>query len=157
MSEVDEKKVEEKAPAPYTPPERVKFEKKESAVAQIPTASMPDIVFMLLLFFMVSTVFKEFTGLPVELPSAHQIEKLPGKRNVVYIWVDKDGRISIDDKLVDVRVVSSIMYQKRVENPRIVVSLKVDKEAEMGIVTDIHQELREADALKINYSAKYLP
>ena len=155
MPEVEEKKTEEQAP--YTPPERVKFEKKQTASTQIPTASMPDIVFMLLLFFMVSTVFKEFTGLPVELPSAHQIEKLPGKRNVSYIWIDKDGRISIDDKLVDVKQVANIMYQKRVANPRIVVSLKVDKDADMGVVMDVQQQLREADALKVNYSAKYLP
>jgi biopolymer transport protein ExbD len=155
MPEVEEKKAEEYQP--YTPPERVKFEKKQSATTQIPTASMPDIVFMLLLFFMVSTVFKEFSGLPVELPSAHQIEKLPGKRNVAYIWIDKHGRISIDDKIVEVNAVSAIMYQKRVENPRIVVSLKIDKNAEMGTVIDVQQELREADALKINYSAKYLP
>lgn len=157
MPEVEERKTEEQAPPPYTPPERVKFERKESASTNIPTASMPDIVFMLLLFFMVSTVFKEYTGLPVNLPAAHQIEKLPGKRNVTYIWIDKDGRISIDDKLVEVKQIAQIMYQKRVENPRIVVSLKVDKDAEMGVVMDVQQQLREADALKVNYSAKYLP
>ncbi len=48
----------------------MKFEKKEKAAAEIPTASMPDIIFMLLIFFMVSAVFKEFRGLPVTLPSA---------------------------------------------------------------------------------------
>lgn len=152
MSEEEKK---EQVQAPYSPPERVKFKKKERANPQIPTASMPDIVFMLLLFFMVTTVFKEVTGLNVLLPTAKQIEKLPGKRNVSYIWIDKDGRISIDDKLVEVKQVAMIMYKKRVDNPRIIVSLKIDQMAEMGWVSDIHQQLREADALKINYSAKY--
>jgi biopolymer transport protein ExbD len=102
-----------------------------------------------------STVFKELTGLPVTLPSAKQIEKLPGKRNVAYIWIDKNGRISIDDKIVDNRQVASLMYQKRTENPRVVVSMKIDKNADMGYVSDVQQQLRKADALKINYSAKF--
>lgn len=153
MPDVEEK--QEQVKAPSTPPERVEFKKKETASPQIPTASMPDIVFMLLLFFMVTTVFKEFSGLNVLLPSAKQIEKLPGKRNVSYIWIDKNGTISIDDKLVEVKQVAMIMYNKRVDNPRIVVSLKIDQGANMGWVSDVQQQLREADALKINYSAKF--
>jgi len=139
----------------YNPPEKIKFKKKQKASAQIPTASMPDIVFMLLLFFMVSTVMKEYTGLPVNLPTAHKIEKLPGKRNVVHIWIDKKGRISIDDKLVELGAVKSIVYNKLVENPRIIASMKIDKDSDMGIVMDVQQELRKANALRINYSAKY--
>ena len=150
-----EPKEEQKETKHYTPPEKITFKKKQKASAQIPTASMPDIVFMLLLFFMVSTVMKEYNGLPVNLPSAHKIEKLPGKRNVTYIWIDKDGRISIDDKLVEVGAVQKIIYDKLVDNPRIIVSLKVDKDADMGIVTDVQQQLRKANALRINYSAKY--
>lgn len=139
----------------YKPPEQIKFKKKQKASAQIPTASMPDIVFMLLLFFMVSTVMKEYTGLPVNLPTAHKIEKLPGKRNVLHIWIDKDGRISIDDKLVELGAVKNIVYNKLVENPRIIVSMKIDKDSDMGAVMDVQQELRKANALRINYSAKY--
>jgi biopolymer transport protein ExbD len=153
MPDVEEK--QEQVKPPVSPPERVQFKKKENAAPQIPTASMPDIVFMLLLFFMVTTVFKEFSGLNVLLPSAKQIEKLPGKRNVSYIWIDKDGRISIDDKLVGLKQVAMVMYNKRVENPRIVVSLKIDQGTNMGWVSDVQQQLREADALKINYSAKF--
>lgn len=152
MPDIEEKK---DAQAPYTPPERVQFKKKETAAPQIPTASMPDIVFMLLLFFMVTTVFKEFTGLNVFLPSAKQIEKLPSKRHVTYLWVDREGRISIDDKMVEMNQVAMLMYQKRVDNPRVIVSMKIDQQTDMGIVSDVQQQLREADALRINYSAKF--
>jgi len=157
MQEREEKRVErrEEEVKVYTPPETVKFEKKERALARIPTASLPDIVFMLLLFFMVSTVFKEYQGLKVDLPAAHKIEKLPGKRTTTYIWIDRDERISIDDKLVRIPQIARIMYQKRVEIPQIIVSLKIDRNVNMGIVTDVHQQLREADALRINYSTKY--
>jgi len=133
----------------------MEFKKKSKVSAEIPTASMPDIVFMLLLFFMVSTVFRTFTGLPVDLPVAKRIEKLEAKKNVTNIWADVKGEISIDDKLVRVSDISSIMYQKRVENPKIIVSMKLDRGVNMGLVTDIQEELRDADALKVNYCAKY--
>lgn len=139
----------------YTPSTPVKFERKEKVSSQIPLASLPDIIFLLLLFFMASTVFKQYTGLPVELPAAKKIEKLPGKRNVSYIWVDRTENISVDDKLVDVSQIGSIMYQKRIENPRVIISLKIDRDAKMGIVADIQEQLREADALRINYSTRF--
>ena len=133
----------------------MEFKKKSKVSTEIPTASMPDIVFMLLLFFMVTTVFRQYTGLPVDLPIAKKIEKLEAKKNVTNIWANGEGDISIDDKLVLVNEIARIMYQKRVENPRLVVSLKCDRFMNMHILTDIHTELREADALKVNYCAKY--
>jgi biopolymer transport protein ExbD len=134
----------------------LKFQRKTRLEAGIPVASLPDIVFLLLIFFMVSSVFKEFSGIPVKLPTARKIEKLQGKRDVAYLWLSKDGQISIDDKFVNLSDVSKLMYQKRIDpmHPLKVVSLKIDKDTEMGRVNDIHEQLREADALNINYSAK---
>lgn len=133
----------------------MEFKKKAKVSQEIPTASMPDIVFMLLLFFMVSTVFRQFSGLPVDLPIAKKIEKLEAKKNVTNLWARSLEEISIDDRLIRVADISKIMYQKRVENPRLIVSMKLDRMLNMGVVTDIQQELREADALKVNYCAKY--
>ncbi len=116
---------------------------------------MPDIVFMLLLFFMVTTVFRQFSGLPVNLPTAKKIEKLEAKKNVVNIWADAEGEISIDDKILDqVNKLRRVMYEKVNENSLITTSLKIDRAAKMDLVTQIHQELREAGALRINYCAK---
>ena len=134
----------------------MEFKKKSKVSTEIPTASMPDIVFMLLLFFMVTTVFRQSTGLPVDLPVARMIKKLDAKKNVANIWADARGNISIDDKLInDMSDIRMIMYQKRIETPKIVVSFKFDKNANMGLVSDIQQELRKADALKVNYCAKF--
>jgi biopolymer transport protein ExbD len=133
----------------------MEFKRKAKTKSEIPTASMPDIVFMLLLFFMVSTVFRQFSGLPVDLPIAKRIIKLDAKKNVTNIYANMQGEISIDDKLVNIQDIRGIMYQKRVENPRLTVSLKIDRVAPMGLLTDIHEELRKADALKVNYCAKY--
>ncbi|MBN2417040.1 biopolymer transporter ExbD [bacterium] len=133
----------------------VKFAKKSKVSQEIPTASMPDIVFMLLLFFMVTTVFRQFSGLPVDLPSARKIEKLDAKKNVANIWASVDGEISVDDKIVeDVKTLRLVMHPKVAENPRLITSLKIDRGTPMHFVTDIHQELREAGALRVNYCAK---
>lgn len=133
----------------------MKFKKKSKVSQDIPTASMPDIVFMLLLFFMVSTVFRQYTGLKIDLPTAKRVIKLEAKKNVAHIWADMEGNISIEDKIVEVYQVDDIMYDKRVQNPKIVVSLKFDKNVHMQLVTDIHEALRDADALNVNYTAKY--
>ncbi len=131
------------------------IQKKSKVSTEIPTASMPDIVFMLLLFFMVSTVIRQSAGLPLDLPIAKRIEKLEAKKNVVSLWANDQGEISIDDKLIQVRDIARIMYDKRVANPKLIVSLKIDRAANMGFVTDIQEKLREADALKVNYCAIY--
>ena len=134
----------------------MKFSRKTKLSSEIPTSSMPDIIFMLLIFFMVTTVLREYSGLPVNIPKAERIEKLKGKRHTSHIWVSKEGLISINDRLFAVDDVAKIMYDIRVSDPLVIVSLKADEEAKMGLISSIHEELREADALKLNYSTKTL-
>lgn len=133
----------------------MKFEKKRASVKQeIPTASMPDIIFMLLLFFMVTTTMREVELLvDYKLPDAEALEKIENKRLVSYIWVGKSGKIQIDDSIVQIDNIRTIMYGKAQELPSIIVSLRVDVGGRMGLVTDIQQELRKAYCLRINYSA----
>ncbi|HIB30035.1 MAG TPA: biopolymer transporter ExbD [Candidatus Marinimicrobia bacterium] len=132
----------------------MKFIRKTTLSSEIPTASMPDIIFMLLIFFMVTTVLREFSGLPIEIPKAKRIEKLKSKRHTSHIWISKEGLISIEDRLFNIENVRNIIYDKRVADPQIVISLKADESARMGLVSGIHNELRKADALKLNYSTK---
>ena len=134
----------------------MKFSRKTKISSEIPTSSMPDIIFMVLIFFMVTTVLREYSGLPVNIPKAEKIEKLIGKRHTAHIWVSKEGLVSINDRLFAVEDVAKIMYDKRVSDPQVIVSLKADEEAKMGLISSIHEELREADALKLNYSTKTL-
>ena len=132
----------------------MKLRRKTQISTDIPTASMPDIIFMLLIFFMVTTVLREYSGLPIELPRAKRIEKLKSKRHTSHIWVSKEGMVSIQDKLHSVDNVRHIMYEVRAADPFLTVSLKADKSAKMGLISEIHNELRKADALKLNYSTK---
>jgi biopolymer transport protein ExbD len=133
----------------------MKFKKKQASTKQnIPTASLPDIIFMLLIFFMVTTVLREYDiKVQYTLPSATQIEKIDNKRIVTYIWVGRDGRVQIDDNIVVVPEIQSIAAKKRREVPQVIMSLRVDEGSRMGVVTDIQQQLRKGDALRINYSA----
>ncbi len=133
----------------------MRFEKKRaSSKTEIPTSSMPDIIFMLLLFFMVTTTMREVELLvEFKLPDAEALEKIENKRLVSYIWVGKGGKIQINDSIVKVDDIQVIMYGKRQALPSVIVSLRVDVGARMGLVTDIQQELRKAYCLRINYSA----
>jgi biopolymer transport protein ExbD len=130
----------------------MKFEKKTKLSSEIPTASMPDIIFMLLVFFMVSTVLREYSGLPVNLPKAARIEKLQSKNHTSHIWVAKEGLISIEDKLFNTEDIRHIMYERRAADPQLVVSLKADEQSRMELISSIHNELRKADALALNYA-----
>jgi len=133
----------------------MQFEKKRaSSKTEIPTSSMPDIIFMLLLFFMVTTTMREVELLvDFRLPQAEALEKIENKRLVSYIWVGKGAKIQINDSIVQVKNIQTIMYGKRQALPSIIVSLRVDVGARMGLITDIQQELRKAYCLRINYSA----
>ena len=133
----------------------MKFQKRRANTKQeIPTASMPDIVFMLLLFFMVTTTLREFDVLVhYRLPEAKAIEKIENKRLISYIWVGQDNRIQINDSIVKLSDVEHLMYAKRQALPNVIVSLRIHKGTDMGLVTDIQQELRKAYCLRINYSS----
>ena len=129
------------------------IERKTKSNNEISTSSMPDIIFMLLIFFMVTTVLREFEGLPVLIPSAKMIEKLKSKRNTAYVWVTKDGAISVNDIPVAPTDLANILYNEIVEKPKLTVSLKSDQNASMELISAVHMQLRKANALKLSYSA----
>jgi len=131
----------------------MKIERKTHTSKEVSTASMPDIIFMLLVFFMVTTVMREFEGLDVLMPRAKMIEKLESKRHTAYIWATKDGLISVNDRIISMNSLSSVMYERMVADPKITVSLKSDENATMKLISDIHTQLREANALKLSYAA----
>lgn len=145
--------------------------KKDGAVPAVSTASLPDIVFMLLFFFMTVTVMKD-SSLMVqnELPSADQIQKLDKKDRVIYIYAGKpsqryqqtfgtSAKIQLNDKFADVSDVAAYVLAERAKKREelqnvLTTALKVDKETNMGLISDIKQELRKVNALKINYTTR---
>ncbi len=149
-----------------------KFKKKGSnELPPISTASLPDIVFMLLFFFMVSTTMREVTLMVRQtLPSATELNKLEKKSLVSYIYVGvphqqyqrafgTEPRVQLNDQFAEVTDIIDYIIAERqardeAEAPFMITSLKVDEYTRMQIVQDIKQELRRASALHINYSAR---
>lgn len=142
------------------------FQKKSAKTKQdVPTSAMPDVVFMLLIFFMVTTVLREVElKVQVNYSEAENIEKIEQKRLVSYVYIGPErlgpGRlgemkVQIDDAIVDdIKAIRTIMYDKLLEQPRLIVSLRIDKDSDFGLITDVTQELRHAGTLRINYSTK---
>ena len=145
----------------------VHFKKKSKAKQEIPTASLPDIIFMLLIFFMVTTVLREVElQVRVQLPDAEAIQKIEQKRLVSYVYIGPEklegnqlgeNRVQIDDALVpEITEIRQLMFRRLQDEPRTIISLRVDEESETGILYDVQQELREAGTLRINYSTTRL-
>ena len=142
------------------------FKKKQAGSKQeIPTSAMPDVVFMLLFFFMVTTVLREVTlKVKLDLTKATNIEKIEEKRLVSYIYMGPErlpgnqfgeDKVQIDDAIVeDIGAIRNIMYDKLLEEPRLIVSLRVDEDSEFSLLSDVTQELQQAGTFKINYSTK---
>ncbi len=145
-----------------------KFNKKKGGeLPAVNTASLPDIVFMLLFFFMVVTVLRQDNLLVKnELPKADQVEKLKKDRSV-YIYAGKpsaryeskygkEGKIQIGDKYTEVANLKFALEESRRKllpelQDKVMVALKVDRETNTGLVSDIKQELRELNMLKLIY------
>ena len=143
--------------------------KSKSGTPGISTASLPDIVFMLLFFFMVSTTIRSTTlKVEVRTPNATEIVKLEKKSLVSFIYIgtpyEKETygtvpRIQLNDAFASTEGIREFISSEREkmsegDRNKMSVSLKADGDTDMGIITDVKQELRKASALKINYSAR---
>ncbi len=142
---------------------------KKSGVQAINTSSLPDIIFMLLFFFMVTTVMREVTLIvKITPPEATEVQKLERKSLVSYIYIGEPiksnlygskPRIQLNDQFANVDDIPSFVASERqsrdeADRRYITTSLKVDQNIRMGIVTDVKQELRKSGAFKINYSTR---
>lgn len=145
--------------------------KRDKDSPGISTASLPDIVFMLLFFFMTVTTMKEVElRVQFDPPKATEVTKLEDKSLVSYIYVGaptkayqkqygEAPRIQLNDAIEDLSQIAPYIQAERenrdpADRPKMTTALKIDKDVKMGIVTDIKQELRKVRALKINYVAQ---
>ncbi len=145
--------------------------KKGKDMPAISTASLPDIIFMLLFFFMVVTVLRDAElKVNVNTPAASELTKLEKKSLVNYVYVGRpmkkwqatygtSPQIQLGDKFAAVDEIPLFLENHKitvpeVQRPGITSSLKVDGNVTMGIVSDVKTALRKANQLKVNYSAK---
>ena len=149
---------------------------KGKGLQRINTASLPDIVFMLLFFFMVATTMRETeVQVQVKVPRATEVKKLEKKSLVSYIYIGRpiahvakmygtEPLIQLNDKLVNEEgipyesIQDFVLFEREKlresDKNKMVMSLRVDENIPMGKVDDVKQALRRARALIINYSAR---
>jgi biopolymer transport protein ExbD len=145
-----------------------KFKKKSNTSQDIPTAALPDIIFMLLFFFMVTTVLREDTIMVKQsIPKATQLRKMAQKKLVSYMYVGKptdarkfgsEPKIQANDAFIEIDGIIQFIEEEKGklaenEKDQLTVSLKVDDETKMGIVVDITQKMRDVNARKLMYAA----
>lgn len=148
---------------------RIRKDEKREAPA-LSTSSLPDIIFMLLFFFMAVTTMKEVTfKVSIKPAEATELQKLDNKSLVRYVYVGKptaeykklfgsETRIQLSDAFADVTeledyVVRERSAMKEEDQSLMTISIKADKDTRMGIITDIKQALRRSYALKLSYAA----
>lgn len=129
----------------------MKIQRTTNSGPFIPTSSMGDIAFLLLIFFMVTTIFRQENGLPVELPRAEAGEEV-NRELVSNIYINRTGQISIDDRLVQVKHIPDIMGKKISDNPQLIVAFKTDNYTDYGVVSDVMEALKEVNAVRVFFN-----
>jgi biopolymer transport protein ExbD len=144
--------------------------KRKGGIPPISTASLPDVIFMILFFFMISTSMREMDVLvKTQLPNATEVSKLEKKQLVSYIYIGQPvesqqaqygtaPRIQLNDKFSQPKDILDFVASERdklseADRQAMTVMIKADKNTRMGIVADVKMQLRVANALKISYAA----
>ena len=129
------------------------FEKKHRASSEIPSSSMADIAFLLLIFFMVTTTFRAEQPRDVTMPEAMAQEKIPEKRkDIQNLFIERGGAVYINDRNVPVSQISDVIAPIRLDRARLVVSIRGDVDAPYALVNDVQEELRDAGAVRVNFT-----
>ncbi|MDR1671262.1 MAG: biopolymer transporter ExbD [Alistipes sp.] len=144
--------------------------KRKGGIPPISTASLPDVIFMILFFFMISTSMRDLEVMvKAQLPNATEVSKLEKKQLVSFIYIGQPvdnqqaqygtaPRIQLNDSYRDARFINEFIASERdklseADRMAMTVMLKADKSTRMGIIADVKRELRKANALKISYAA----
>ena len=128
----------------------MKISKTQGVSNSIPTGSMADIIFLLLIFFMVTTIFKMEEGLPITLPRAETGSELERER-LIHIWADRYNRVSINDKLVPVDYIDAVIKSRFEENRALIVAFNIDHRTKYNLVSEIMEQLKEANAVNVTF------
>jgi biopolymer transport protein ExbD len=131
-----------------------KIQKGKRPEAEISQASLSDLAFLLLIFFIVTTVFVKEKGLRVNLPRAESIDKI-SRKNAVTVYVDPSGKISIDDYDVSIPMVEGVMLRKISEDYNMITAFRTDQTTSYGVMADIMNQMRRANVLRVSFEAKH--
>jgi biopolymer transport protein ExbD len=132
------------------------FKRKSKASEEIPSSSLADIAFLLLIFFMVTTVFRATSERPIAWPAAEAAQKIDEKaKDILYVWLERDGAVWINDRqypMSDVSGVVGPLYAS--SDRRLVVSLRADRDVPYIMVDQLQKELQEAGAVRLVFASE---
>jgi biopolymer transport protein ExbD len=133
------------------------FKRKSKVASEIPDSSLADIAFLLLIFFMVTTVFRKEQEREIEMPEASATQRVDEKRkDIVHIWVDPDGSVFINDARVPVENISDVIQPLFVASERrLVAAIRSDRAVPYNQINEITDELRDAGALRVNFATNF--
>jgi biopolymer transport protein ExbD len=132
---------------------RFTFERRHRVSAGVPTVSMGDIAFLLLIFFMATTIFKVEEGLEVRLPRA-ETSQTQKKDRVLHVWIDRQGRICVNDRFVEAAEVEDIVRRQIVATPGLVVAFNADERAPYRAVAGVMEALKKANAVRVSFTSE---
>ncbi|MEE9270287.1 MAG: biopolymer transporter ExbD [Candidatus Krumholzibacteria bacterium] len=130
----------------------MRFKRESKIENNVPTSSMADIAFLLLIFFMVTTIFKMEDGLTITLPRAETAAKQKRERTM-RVWIDAIGNIAIQDKIVQTPQIADIVTSALRENPLLIVAFNADQRTPNGIVSEVMEQLKSANAVRVSFTA----
>ena len=128
-----------------------KKKKIKRAEPEIPTASMADIAFLLIIFFLVTTSFNQETGITLTLPPISEAEEVQVRsKNILNIWVNAAGEVLLAEEIVSLQQIEPEVKRRVQENPLLIVSLKTDRDTEYNIFIQVLDKVMKAQAKKIS-------
>lgn len=131
------------------------LERKSKASQEIPSSSMADIAFLLLIFFMVSTVFQKDRNRPIEWTQAAATEKIDQKqKNIQNIWVESNGDVYVNDLPIPMEEVSDLIRPMYATNRELVVSIRSDRAVPYRYIDAVQQELVAAGLLRVVFATE---
>lgn len=131
------------------------FKRKSRSESEIPTASLADIAFLLLIFFMVTTVFRKERPRDIEWVEGEATERIDEKRkNILHVWVERDGQIFINDQLVPSDQVSGVVRPLYSENRELVIAIRGDREVPYRQINAVTEGLQAAGAVRVTFATR---
>jgi len=131
------------------------FERKSGASSDIPSSSMADIAFLLLIFFMVSTVFRKEKKRNIEWTTAEATEKIDEKRkNILHIWVEADGTVYLNDQIIPYENIADVVRPIYAENRELVVAIRGDRDVPYSQINTITEQLQASGAVRVTFATR---
>lgn len=128
----------------------MKHRGRQRVSQEVSAASMSDIAFLLLIFFLVTTIFALEEGIPMVLPGKQSANVKVKRDNITTVAAHANGVITIDDDQVSLGQVRPIIERKLAQNAKLIVVIETHPDSEYGVMVDILDELRLANARRIS-------